>query len=136
MGCGTLQLNPVTSETRTVRTLHDPTKTITVPEGMVWYDGRPATQGLRFPPGSYAMEAEDNDYWYLRSATPLEFRVFKGNNVADSRNIPGGIMIGKSYIQMVPAGAYIDGDGSDKIMVWKLGKEFLRLEGRDWKKSF
>ena len=136
MGCGTLQLNPVTSETRAVRTLQDPAKTITVSEGMVWYDGRAATRGLRFPPGTYVIEAEDDDYWYFRSATALEFRVFKGDSVADSRDIPGGIMIGKTSIQMVPAGAYIDGEGSVKIMVWKLGKEFLRLEGRNWKKSF
>jgi hypothetical protein len=45
-------------------------------------------------------------------------------------------MIGKSLIRTIPAAAYIDDEGATKMMVWKLGQEFLRLEGRDWEKSF
>lgn len=136
VGCGTLQLNPVASETRTVRMTADLAKTLSVPEGMVFYDKQPATRGLRFPPGTYVLEAEDDDYWYLRSIKPIEFRVFKDGRVADGREIPGGIMIGKSLIRTIPAAAYIDDEGATKMMVWKLGQEFLRLEGRDWEKSF
>jgi hypothetical protein len=134
-GCGTLQLNPVASETRTVQAAVDATKKVTVPEGMVWYDAAPPTHGLRFPPGTYVLEAEDSDYWYLRSASPLEFRVFKGGQIADARNTPGGIMIAKHF-SMVPGAGYIDGEGSTKVMIWKLGKDFLNREGRDWKKTF
>jgi len=134
-GCGTLQLNPVTSETRSVQAVADAAKTITVSEGMVWYDGAPPTRGLRFPPGTYVLEAEDADYWYLRSTAPLEFHVFRGGQAVDARNIPGGIMIAKHF-SMVPGAGYIEGEGSSKMMIWKLGKDFLNREGRDWKKTF
>lgn len=134
-GCGTLQLNPVVNEARTVTSATDAKKTVTVPEGMVWYDSAPPTHGLRFPPGTYVLEAEDADYWYLRAPAPLEFRVFKGGQVVDARNIPGGIMIAKHF-SMVPGAGYIDDEGGTKVMIWKLGSDFLNREGRDWKKTF
>lgn len=40
------------------------------------------------------------------------------------------------HFSVVPAAGYADGEGAAKVMVWKLGAEFLRLEGRGWKKSF
>lgn len=136
IGCGVLPpLDPVASEERTVRSASDTSRTITVPEGMVWYNvGQ--TRGLRFPPGTYVLEAEDDSYWYFHASSPLEFRVFNGGNVTDAQNIPGGIMLGKVSLSMVPAGGYIDAEGSKKMQVWKLGSDFLRREGRDWKKSF
>lgn len=133
-GC-VLQLNPVTSETHVVTAVTDPTKTVTIPEGMVWYDTAFPTRGLRFPPGTYALEAEDADYWYLRSAATLEMRVFDNGKVTDSRNVPGGIMLAKHF-NLVPGAGYIDGEGSTKIMVWKLGNDFLRREGSSWRKTF
>jgi hypothetical protein len=102
---------------------------------MVWYDASPVTHGLRFPPGIYTLEAEDSDYLYLRSPVPLEFRVFNDGKVVDSRDIPGGLMIGKHF-SVVPAAGYIDGEGTSKVMVWKLGQSFLRLEGTNWTKTF
>jgi hypothetical protein len=134
-GCGTLQLSPVANETRAVTAAIDAKKTVSVPAGMVWYDAAPPTRGLRFPPGTYVLEAEDVDYWYLHSPAPLELRVFRDGQAVDSRNIPGGIMIAKHF-SMVPGAAYIDGEGSTKMMIWKLGGDFLNREGRDWKKSF
>jgi hypothetical protein len=104
---------------------------------MVFSDGMAATRAIRFPPGTYVLEAEDSQYWYMRSSTPLEFRIFRDGKAVDGRSIPGGIMIGKARISMVPAGGYIDGqNASAKVMVWKLGGEFVRREGRNWKKSF
>ena len=56
--------------------------------------------------------------------------------------IAGGIMIGKSLIEVLPAGGYIDddgpprGDGSAKIVVWKLGSEFFHEKSESWTKSF
>jgi hypothetical protein len=135
-GCGTIKLNPVTNETRTVKALTNPTKTVYVPNGMVWANSMPQTHGLRFPPGTYILEAEDSDYWYLRSGSPLEFRIFNNGQIVDARNIPGGLMIGKTWLKMVPAGGYIDGDGSTKVMIWKLGSDFLNREGSDWTKTF
>jgi hypothetical protein len=110
-------------------------ETFTVIEGMVFYDASPATRGLRFPPGVFALEAEDGDYLYLRSPAPLEFHVFKDGKAVDSRNIPGGIMVAKHF-SLVPAAGYIDTEGTKKMGVWKLGGEFLRIEGKYWKKSF
>jgi hypothetical protein len=31
---------------------------------------------------------------------------------------------------------YIDGEGAGKILIWKLGKDFMGGEGRDWRRSF
>ena len=134
VGCVPLQVNPVT-ESRSVQAATDVKKTFTVAEGMVFYDASPATHGLRFPPGIYTVEAEDADYWYLRSPAPLEFHVMKDGRTVDEREIPGGIMIAKHF-NMVPAGGYIDGEGSAKMMVWKCGGEFLRQEGKYWTKNF
>jgi hypothetical protein len=134
-GCASLLLSPVTNETRTVTLVADSKKTITVPAGMVWYDSALPTHGLRFPPSTYVLEAEDADYWYFRSSAPLEFRVFRSGQLVDSRSIPGGIMLAKRF-SMLPGAGYIDGEGATKVLVWKLGADFLTREGRDWKKSF
>ena len=134
-GCGALQLSPVTNESRAVHGATDATKIVTVPEGMVWYDGSPRTRGLRFPAGRYTLEAEDADYWYLRSPAPLEFRDFTGGQPTSVRNLPGGIMMSKRF-SIVPAAGYIEGEGTTEVMVWKLGQEFLQLEGKAWTKSF
>ncbi|MCR6656022.1 MAG: hypothetical protein NVV63_09425 [Opitutus sp.] len=129
-------LNPVASEIRSVRPATDE-KTVTVPQGMGWYDARRATRGLRFPPGTYVLEAENDEYWYFRSPRPLEFRVFSDREVKEARSIPGGVMLGKKPLKLVPAAGYIDGErDAEKMMIWKLGRDFLRREGKDWRKSF
>ena len=128
--------SPLAQESRPVKAATDSKKTVTVPEGMVWYDASPPTRGLRFPPGPYVLEAEDADYLYFRSTSPLEMRVFKDGKVVDGHDIPGGIMLSKRFLSRIPAAGYIDDEGSAKMMVWKLGRDFLRREGKDWKKSF
>lgn len=136
VGCGTLPpFNPVTDETRVVRNAHDSSKSVTIVNGMVWYSLDRA-KGMRFPPGTYVLEAEDADYRYFRSPAPLEFREFSGGRVADAQSKAGGIMIAKAAISMVPAAGYVQGDGSTKVMVWKLGGDFLEMRGREWNKSF
>jgi hypothetical protein len=136
IACAALPLDPVTSEARTVHAAHDKTKTVTIPEGMVFYNTPAATQGLRFPPGTYWLESEDESYWYFRSALPLEFRKFSGGKVVDSHTAPGGIMLRKAVVAPIAGGGYIDGDGNSRILVWKFGGEFLRQQGRNWSKSF
>ena len=84
----------------------------------------------------YSLEAEDADYWYFRSSAPLEFRRFEHGRPTEEHSNPGGLMLGKRALRMVPAGAYIEGDGTSKIMVWKLGGDFLAMEGKQWRKSF
>lgn len=133
-GCGAVQLNSITREARTAQNVTDATKFVTVPEGMVWYDSPQRAHALRFPPGHYTLEAEDADYWYLRSPAPLEFRDFAGGQTTDTRNVPGGLMLAKRF-SMLPGAGYIKENGQ-RIMVWKLGGDFLQLEGKAWKRNF
>jgi hypothetical protein len=134
--CGGLELNPLVNEPRGVHLEQDSSKTLTVVQEMVWDDKSHATRELRFPPGTYALEAEDADYWYMRSPAPLNLREFKKGAQTESRHIRGGIAIGKYTTRSVPAAGYIDGQESSRILIWKLGKEFLSREGKDWRKSF
>jgi hypothetical protein len=136
VGCSTLKLDPVWVETRSVKPGTDAKKTVNVPEGMVFYNSSPATRGIRFPAGVYILEAEDADYFYLHSPAPLEFRILKDGKLTDERKIPGGLMMAKRF-SMVPAAGYIDGEkDTDKMAVWKLGSEFLAIQGKYWTKSF
>jgi hypothetical protein len=135
VGCGGLELNPSVNEPRTVRPEQDPSKTLTVVHEMVWQDKSRATREIRFPAATYFLEAEDADYWYMRSPAPLILREFKKGVQTESRNIRGGITIGKYTTRSVPAAGYIDGQESSRILIWKLGKDFLSREGKDWRKS-
>jgi len=134
--CGGLELNPLINEPRSVRLEQDHSKTLTVLQEMVWDDKSHPTREIRFPAGTYALEAEDADYWYMRSPAPLNLRDFKKGVQTESHNIRGGIAIGKYTTRSVPAAGYIDGQESSRILIWKLGKEFLSREGKDWRKSF
>jgi len=41
------------------------------------------------------------------------------------------------HFSLIPGTAYIDGEKpGEKTTVWKLGNEFLRIEGKSWTKSF
>jgi hypothetical protein len=136
-GCGALPpLDATTKETRVTRPVSDPSKTVTVPEGMVWYATASRALGLRFPPGTYVLEAEDDEYWYFRSPSPLEFRSFANGKITEQHTESGGLMLAKRPIRPIPAAGYVDADGSSKTMVWKLGGDFLSMEGRQWRKSF
>jgi hypothetical protein len=134
--CGGLELNPLVNERRTVRLERDPSKTLTVVHDLVWDDKSHATHELRLPAGIYALEGEDDDYWYMRSSVPLELREFKQDGKQESRNLRGGLAVGKYSFRPVPAAAYIDGEGASRVIIWKLGKDFLGREGKDWRKSF
>jgi hypothetical protein len=134
--CGGLELNPSVNEPRSVHLEQDPSKTLTIVQEMVFGDKSHATREIRFPAGTYALEAEDADYWYMRSPVPLNLRGFNKGVQIESRNIRGGIAIGKYTTRSVPAAGYIDGQESSRILIWKLGKDFLSREGKDWRKSF
>jgi hypothetical protein len=134
--CGGIELNPLVNEPRSVRLEQDPSKTLTVVQDMVWDDKSRASRQIRFPAGTYTLEAEDADYWYMRSPLPLKLRDFNKGVQTESHNIRGGIAIGKYTTRSVPAAGYIDGQDSSRILIWKLGKEFLSREGKDWRKSF
>ena len=135
-GCGGLELNPIVNEHRTVRFERDPSKTVTVIHDLVWKDKSHATEELRLPAGTYALEGEDDDYWYMRSSVPLELREFKSDGKTESHNLHGGLAVGKYSFRPVPGAGYIDGEGTSRVIIWKLGKNFLSGEGQDWRKSF
>jgi hypothetical protein len=135
-GCGGLPTSPLTNERRNVHLERDASKSITVMHEMVWYDASPPVHELRFPAGIYALEAQDGEYWYMRSSTPLELDEFRKGGKLEKRSIQGGIMIGKYSFRAVPAAGYIDGEGATRVLIWKLGGEFINSEGKDWKKSF
>ena len=133
--CGGLELNPSVNEPRSVHLERDPSKTLTVVQEMTWQNKSHATREIRFPAGTYTLEAEDADYWYMRSPAPLTLSEFKKGVQPESRNIRGGIAIGKYTTRSVPAAGYIDGQESSRILIWILGKDFLSREGKDWRKS-
>jgi hypothetical protein len=133
--------DPMTAESFTVQPATDATKTLTVKGDMVFYSDPSQAHGIRFPPGTYALEAEDSDYWYFRSPSPLEFRDSKNGAVTSARGVPGGIMLPRSFTKslqnLVAAAGYTDGGSpTTRNMVWKLGVEFRHLEGTEWTMSF
>ena len=134
--CGGLELNPIVNEHRAVHLERDPTKTVTVTHDLVWQDKPHATEELRLPAGIYALEGEDREYWYMRSSVALELREFKNGGKMDSRNLHGGLAVGKYSFRSAPGAVYIDGEGTSRVIIWKLGKNFLSREGEDWRKSF
>jgi len=109
-GCGGLELNPIVNEHRAVRFEQDPSKTVTVIHDLVWEDKSHATEELHLPAGTYVLEAEDSDYWYMRSSAPLELREFRKDGNADNRNLHGGLAVGKYLFRAVPGAVYIDGE--------------------------
>lgn len=99
------------------------------------YGSYPPSQGVRLPPGTYALEAEDQNYWYFRAAADVEFRFIQKARIDKVSLFPGGIMFAKQRTAL-PFGVYIDGADLQKTMVWEFGSEFITLEGKYWSKNF
>jgi hypothetical protein len=134
--CAGLELNPLTNEHRVIRAEQDRARTLVVTRELVLDDKRHAAHELHLPGGTYALEGEDEDYWYLRSGSALIMLDFHRGGQTDRHSLRGGIALGKYATRSVPAAVYIDGEGTDKILIWKLGKDFMGGEGRDWRRSF
>ena len=130
---GCVTMNPVVRETRSVTKVADSENQLTVPNGMVFYDTRPPKQGIRFPAGTYKLVAEDDEYLYFKSDAPIEIRNFSNGTMTGGDNYSGGLMIAKG-ISIVPGAGFIK-EENDFVMIWKLGGEFLRLEGREWSRK-
>ena len=134
--CAGLELNPLTNEHRVIRAEQDRARTLVVTRELVLDDKRHPAHELHLPGGTYALEGEDEDYWYLRSGSALIMLDFHRGGQSDRHSLRGGIALGKYVTRSVPAAVYIDGEGTDKILIWKLGKDFMGGEGRDWHRSF
>ncbi len=134
--CAGLELNPLINEHRTIRVEQDRARSLVVTRELVLDDKRHAAHELRLAGGIYALEGEDEDYWYLRSGSALIMLDFHRGGQTDRHSLRGGIALGKYSTRSVPAAVYIDGEGTAKILIWKLGKDFMGGEGRDWRRSF
>jgi hypothetical protein len=134
--CAGLELNPLTNEHRVIRVEQDRARTLVVTRELVLDDKRHAAHELHLPAGIYSLEGEDEDYWYLRSGGALIMLDFHRGGQTDRHSLRGGIALGKYSTRSVPAAVYIDGEGTARILIWKLGKVFMGGEGRDWRRSF
>jgi hypothetical protein len=139
--CAPLLSSPSSAlpEMRTVVAAADSTKTLTVTEGMVFYDSDlTPTRAMWFPPGTYALEAEDEAYYYMRAPSPVEMRILDGLRVRSTNSAQGGIMIAKTKLRTRanPAAGYIDAEGGGKRIVWPMGAEFVHWQWIQWQKSF
>ena len=135
-GCGGLELNPLTNEHRVIRVEPDRSRTLSVDHELVLDDKRHPTHELRLSAGIYVFEGEDEEYWYMRSSASLGMLDFRRGGETDKHTLRGGIALGKYSTRSVPAAVYIDGEGTAKVLIWKLGKDFMHGEGREWRKSF
>ena len=136
-GCGALPaFNGAANEPRPVRIDSDPKKSLTLPNDMVWYTTPTREHGVLFPAGTYALEAEDDDYWYFRAPAPLDFRTFSHGDQTEQHTSAGGLMIAKHLFRLPPAGGYINADATTKTLILKLGGDFLAMEGHQWRKSW
>jgi hypothetical protein len=132
----TFVYNTLTNENHPVQVAVDAKKTFTITRAIALMDGLPPTAGLILPKGIYALEAEDSEYWYLRSPAPLKFRESKDGIMVGGRTASGGIVIRKRKHSDAPFGAYVDGEGQSKVLVWKFGKGFPDSSTHDWTKDF
>lgn len=135
--CSLVRLDAVTAEERRVVSTADATKTVTLSDPIVWLNApaHRASKGIRLPRGVYQLEAEDEDYWYFRAPAPVEMRLLRDGRPVEGPDIPGGLALGKSAFPTSPA-AYIDVDQDHKMLVMKLGYDFVRMRGKQWDQSF
>jgi hypothetical protein len=134
---GCLPLPAAVAERHAVRSASDPGKTVVFNEPMVWLDAPAAnaSKGVRFLPGRYELDAEDDGYWYFRAPEPLELRALDHGRTLDGRFVPGGLALSKGF-NLVPAAAYIDDAAGQKLHVMRMGRDFLELRGKTWAPSF
>ncbi len=134
---GCISLPGAVAEQSPVRGASDASKAVVISEPMVWLDAptQRASKGVRFLPGRYELEAENEEYWYFRAPEPLELRALDDGRSLDGRFVPGGLALSKGF-NLVPALAYIDDDPDQKLHVMRMGRDFLQLRGKTWEPSF
>ena len=85
------------------------------------------------PKGSYRLVAEDTDFQYFEAPERFPSVVTKGSAKPSSRNLVGGIFVGKSGSKTsYPAGAYFDWEGGKKLLVMSFDFRFTSQEGKRW----
>jgi hypothetical protein len=136
--CSLIRVNAVISEERQVDPLTDERKTVTFREPVVWTDApiSRASKGVRLPKGVYILEAKDADYFYFRAPAPIEMRVIQNGRPVEGQDVPGGVALAKWFFITASPVAYIDVAPGRKMLVMKLGYEFMTMRGKQWEKNF
>lgn len=138
-GCGGIRLDPTDDQPRTITVRSDPAMSLTFKTGQVLCYDISARRCLRLPPGNYRFEGEDAVWRYFRAPEGLEFRILDKPDGDRQRFILGGIALRKGADIMLPAEIYIDSDSrrvEDKVLIFKLGHDFIDLQGSLWTKNF
>lgn len=138
-GCCGIRLDPRDDTPRTITLATDHSKALAFREGMVWCMDMSAQSCLRLPPGTYTIEGEDAEWLFFRAPERIDFRVFDGKTLKDQRFIPGGIALRKHFDIMLPAEVYIDPGAqqtTDKVLIYKLGNDFMAREHNTWTRNF
>ena len=133
-----ITLNPIANEHKVVTPTTNQSMQITIHEQMVWNDSPNAqTQDVLIPKGVYSLEAEDGDYHYFKSSKGIEHGVYEKGKDVQIQLKPGGICIAKSTFNPKSSdGVYVTIDDNNKILVWKLGSVFMKMEGSKWSKNY
>ncbi|BEU02161.1 hypothetical protein OAG1_09610 [Agarivorans sp. OAG1] len=123
-------------EERPVTQVSEPASKVQFNDALVWLDSaQQGKRGVRFLKGEYPLSAEDDEYWYFQAPSVIEMAVLEGGNVVGGKKMPGGLMLAKDELATVPAGAYIDNETDSKILVLKMGRDFMALKGEKWQKQ-
>ena len=136
LGCETIpEPSPMVAEERTVRTVEEGSLTVTIYQELKFYDDEEPARGIHLPPGEYVLEAEDSDYYYFKAPERIRFRMMLRTIVVDEQVLPGGLMLSKEARRNDPAGIYMHGNETVRVLVWKLDQRFMNREGEDWSRS-
>lgn len=135
-GCETIpEPSPLTAQERPVRPVSESTQSVTIHEQLKFYDHEEPARGIHLPAGKYVLEAEDNEYYYFRAPERIAFRMMLRTIVVDEQILPGGLMLSKEPRRTRPAGIYLHGNETVKILTWELDQRFMNREGQDWSRG-
>ena len=92
--------------------------------------------GVRYRPGKFVLEAENEDYWFFDAPKPLELLRYDFGRIVDGMSLWGGIAISKDPSNPHRAGAYADGENENKkVVVHWFKKKFMEDRGTKWSLS-
>jgi hypothetical protein len=134
-GCSSLHFNPVTSLSRAVYPVGELQSSITVVKAHRFFDSKSKVYSVTIVPGVYVLDAQDGDYWYYRAPVALQRAIYESDNSARPDFFPGGIAIGKRKNMIFPAAVYKSDGSLDRIILWRFGSEFHKVEGTVWKRD-
>jgi len=104
---------------------------------MVWYDPPASpTAGILIPKGIYRIESEDSEYRYFRAPGMIGYRSLRDGKVTSDYSLAGGLFLSKHASAALPAGVYSAANEQTNVLIWKLGRDFMKTEGERWSRNF